>query len=74
MKHMKELTINLIEEVLFWNHLIGDKKTNGEPIPDKMDEALTYAQQKLMFHLMDESIVRYANLKIFRIADLEEII
>lgn len=51
---MKELTINLIEEVLFWDHLIGDKKTNGEPISDKMDEALTYAKQKLMFHLMDE--------------------
>ena len=26
-----------------------------------------------VFHLMDESVVRYANLKIFRIADLEEI-
>jgi hypothetical protein len=51
---MKELTINLIEEVLFWNHLIGDNKTNGEPVTDKMNEALTYAQQKLMFHLMDE--------------------
>ncbi|MCK4842353.1 MAG: hypothetical protein KAT04_10825 [Methylococcales bacterium] len=27
-----------------------------------------------VFHLMDESVVRYANLKIFRIGDLEEII
>lgn len=26
-----------------------------------------------VFHLMDESVVRYANLQIFRIADLEEI-
>jgi len=51
---MKELTKNLIEEVMFWNHLIGDKKINGDPIPEKMNEALTYAQQKLMFHLMDE--------------------
>lgn len=51
---MKELTLNLIEEVLFWNHLIREKNINGEPIPDKMNEAMIYAQQKLMFHLMDE--------------------
>jgi hypothetical protein len=27
-----------------------------------------------VFHLMDESVVRYANLKIYRIRDLEEIV
>ena len=27
-----------------------------------------------VFHLMDESVVRYANLKIFRIGDLKEIV
>ncbi len=51
---MKELTMNLIEEVLFWNHLIGEKEKNAELIPDKMNEALIYAKQKLMFNLMDE--------------------
>ena len=53
-KEMKELTVNLIEEVLFWNQLIGEKEKNNEPVPEKMNEALNYAQQKLMFHLMDE--------------------
>ena len=53
-KEMKELTVNLIEEVLFWNQLIGEKEKKNEPVPEKMNEALNYAQQKLMFHLMDE--------------------